>query len=177
VTLGVNCSIAFFCAESDGKTQFCEVLIHHIHKILQDSDDICEDRKEWVSNEAINVKSLQYGGTFRNVLSRKVDEVVVPIFSEIIAAIDQNYNLNILIKQDKNPALSQFWLNIFSDSSIMQFDYITSKEPIPVRKAEGGFDSCFPFSWLVYEIIEGQWDKVRSSTGKYKLSPCLTASW
>ena len=53
----------------------------HILSVLKERDKIVQER-EWVLMEAMNEKRLQCGGTFRNVLSRKLDEVVVPIFAE-----------------------------------------------------------------------------------------------
>lgn len=157
------------------RTEFCEVLVQHIHKVLQEHDQIREDQKDWVSNEAMNQKSLQQGGTFHNVLSRKIDEVIVPIFSEIIATIDQNHNLALIDPSNEDSPLSQFWLNIFRDSNIMQFNYtdmVTPRRQVPGwggRKTGKDFRCELPFSWLVYEAIESQWDNAKSSAGKLNI--------
>ena len=158
-------------------TQFCKALVRHIHIVLQEHDQLRQDEKDWVSNEAMSQKSLRHGGTFRNVISRRIDEVIVPIFSQIIASIDQNYNLNLIDPGDEKSHQSQFWLSMFDDSSIMQFNYIdmvTPKEHVPGlggRKTREDFQSQFPFSWLVFEVFENQWDNTKSSAGKY----CITA--
>ena len=152
-------------------TKFHGVLIQHIFKVLQQRDDVREDEKQWVIKEAMNPKSLQHGGTFRNVLSRKVDDVVIPIFSEILASIDQNYNLNLIDPKRENPSLSQFWLKMFMDSQIMQFNYlhmVTTREQVPGlggRKSGEDFVCDLPFSWLIFEAVSGLWDNANSSTG------------
>lgn len=139
--------------------------------MLQEHDQVREDERDWVSNEAMSHKSLQYGGTFRNVLSRKIDAVIIPIFSQIIASIDQNYNLSLIDPGDENSPRSQFWLNMFSDCSIMQFNYtdlVIPKEHLlgmGGRKAKEDFRSEFPFSWLVFEMVESQWDNAKSYAG------------
>ena len=46
--------------------------------------------------EALSEKNLQSGGTFQNVLSRKLDEVIIPIFAAVLLFVDQYSNLNIL---------------------------------------------------------------------------------
>ena len=166
----VKC-VVFFTLDPDS-LKFCEVLVRHINKVLQEHDHVREDRKDWIIEEAKSRKSLQYGGTFRNVLSRKVDEVVVPIFSQIIATIDQNYNLR-LIANDEDSPISQLWLAIFNDPNIMKFNYVdmvTPKEQVPGlggRKTYDDFESEFPFSWLVYETVESQWDNAKSSASMY----------
>lgn len=120
----------------------------------------------------MNAKSLQHGGTFRNVLSRKVDTVVIPIFSQIIASIDQNYNLSLIDPSNESSPISQFWLDMFRDSSIMQFNYrdmVTPKQQVSGlggRKTGEAFRCQFPFSWLMYETVESQWDNAKSCAGE-----------
>ena len=43
-----------------------------------------ESKTEWVLDGAMSGKSLQSGGTFHNVLSRKLDEVITPFFAEVL---------------------------------------------------------------------------------------------
>ena len=123
-------------------------------------------------NEAMNARKLQHGGTFRNALSRKVDEVVTPIFAEIIASIDRNYNLDLIDPKKGDSPISQFWMSIFSDSSIMEFNYkdmAMPREQVPGvggRKAKEDFRCELPFSWLIYDAVDSQWDNAKSLTGK-----------
>ncbi len=155
--------------------QFYGVLIQHIYNVLCERDEVHEDEKEWVFNEAINVSKLRDGGTFRNALSRKVDSVIIPIFSEIIAAIDRNYNLDLIDSKNENPQLSQFFLDLFCDSSIMQFNYndmITPREQVPGvggRKTGEDFKGEMPFSWLIHEAVWSQWSNT-VSLGKHLFS-------
>lgn len=140
--------------------------------MLQQRDDVREDEKQWVIKEAMNPKSLHHGGTFRNVLSRKVDDVVIPIFSEILASVDRNYNLNLIDPKKGNPSLSQFWLKMFIDSQIMPFNYldmVTPREQVPGlggRKSGEDFVCELPFSWIIFETVNSHWDNAAmSSTG------------
>jgi hypothetical protein len=137
--------------------------------VLLQRDDVREDEKEWVVREAMDPKSLQHGGTFRNALSRKVDKVISPIFSEIISTIDQNYNLNLIDPKRENTPLAKFWLRIFEDREIMQFNYtdmVAPREQIPglgARKSGEDFACDLPFSWLVFEAINSQWANAKSA--------------
>lgn len=112
----------------------------------------------------MNPKSLQHGGTFCNVLSRKFDAIIVPLFRKIIAYIDQNCNLNLINPSNKEPQLSQFWLNMFS--TVVKFSYqdmVVQKEEvtgIASRMAVHAFECILPFSWLINEAIESQWDNI-----------------
>ena len=132
-----------------------------------------KDESEWITKEAMNAKKLQHGGTFRNVLTRKVDEVVVPLFAEIIARIDRNYNLNLIYPMSQNSPLSLFWMNVFRNVAVMDFDYnemITTRPQVPGvggRKADVDFKCELPFSWLILDAVKGQWDNAKSSTGMW----------
>lgn len=153
--------------------QFNGVLIKHMSEVLQERDLIREDEKEWVVKEAMNPRSLQHGGTFRNALSRKFDEVIIHIFSEIIASIDQNYNLDLVDPKFDDPLLSRFWLSMFRESGVMQFNYadmITPREQVPGvggRKAKEDYKCHLPFSWLIHEAVDSQWDNAKTSSGNF----------
>ena len=111
------------------------------------------------------MRNLQTGGTFKNVLARKLDEVTVPIFAEIIAFLDHNYNLSLLQAKTPGTPLAQFWLQIFGSERVKQalcYQDMVGRQRVPMR--EDGFTCQFPFSWLVRELVESQWD-IAKSTG------------
>ncbi len=74
---------------------FYGALVKQIKILLKERDEIKND-KEWVLDEALNGRHLQSGGTFQNVLTRRLDEVIIPLFAAIIAFIDQYSNLNLV---------------------------------------------------------------------------------
>ena len=146
--------------------------MRHIHRLLSERDHIREDEKNWVLNEALNARKLQSGGTFQNVLARRLDEVLIPIFSEIIALVDRNYNLDRLDPKNENSPLSQFWLAMFRNSAIVQLRYEDMatrgrhREQVPGaggRMAEEDFKCQLPFSWLVKEAVDAHWHSARST--------------
>ena len=49
---------------------------------------------EWFLDVALDGRRLQSGGTFQNVLSRRLDEIVIPVFASIIYFVDQYSNLS-----------------------------------------------------------------------------------
>ena len=156
-----------------GQDSFHGILVQHVYAILQEYDEDRVDEKEWVINEAMNPKNLQHGGTFSNALSRKVTRVVIPIFSEIIARIDKNYNLDLIDPKEEETHISQFWLKVFMDSRIMQFSYAdltTGRDLVSGIgvKVVKDFQCRLPFSWLIYEAVMSQWhNATSSSSGKF----------
>jgi len=146
--------------------------VSHIHRLLSERDQIRGDEKDWVLNEALSTRKLQNGGSFQNVVARKLDEVLVPIFSEIIALVDRNYNLDRLDPKNENSPLSQFWLAIFRNSAIVQLRYedmVTQgkhrKQVLGAgkRMAEEDFKCKLPFSWLVKEEVDAHWHSAKST--------------
>ena len=97
--------------------------------------------------------------------------MVIPIFSEIIASIDQNFNLDLIDPKNSNPSRTLFWINMFR---IIQFNYadmLAPREQVPGiggRKAGEDYKCELPFSWLVHEIIDSQWNNAKSTAGKVK---------
>ena len=164
-------------------TQFHGLLISHIFQVLQERDQNKEGEKEWVVKEAMNPRSLQHGGTFRNALSRKIDEVIIPIFSEVIASIDQNYNLDLIDPKGSESPLTQFWLSMFRECGVLQFSYtdmITPREQVPGvggRKAREDYKCELPFSWVVHEAMDSQLENARSSAGTILITSYMTCRY
>ena len=142
------------------------VLVSHIHRILKEREAASFD-PDWVLSEAMNIHNLQTGGTFKNVLSRKLDNVIIPFFAEIIAFIDRNCNLNLLQTVSPPTPLSQFWLKIFrserTEQALHYDDMATGVQKVAMRNEE--FECEFPFSWLVKELMDSQWDNAQTTGG------------
>ena len=159
------------CLCSADDSTFHGILVRHIHKLLKERDQVREDERNWILNEALSSRKLQNGGTFQNVLARKLDEVLVPILSEIIALLDRNYNLNHLNTKEKTSPLYQFWLAMFRNQQLHYEDMVSQgmhRERVPGvggRMAEEDFKCQLPFSWLVKEAVDSQWHSAKSTSG------------
>ena len=143
----------------------------HIYRLLQERESDKPDLSYWVLDEALNSSSLEAGGTFRNVLSHKIDEVVIPIFAQIIANIDRNYNLDHIInpKAEDTP-LVQFWLTMFRDPQVQQLQYSEMVQGGKVAGLEGrilyrDFKCKLPFFWLIKDAVDSQWDCAKNKAG------------
>ena len=115
----------------------------------------------------MDINHLQTGGTFTNVLTRQLDAVIVPCFSEIIAFLDRNCNLNLLQPVQPLTPLSQFWLNICASQrarDALRFIDMVGTQKVPMKDEE--FACEFPFSWLVIELLDSQWDNAQSTGGR-----------
>ena len=155
----------FFSVSSAEPDSFYGILVSHIHRKLKEREENYRDT-DWVLDEAMDAHNLQTGGTFKNVLTRKLDKVIVPCFSEIIAFLDRNCNLNLLQSVRPITPLSQFWLKIFSSQRAVQalgFADMVATEKVPMRDEE--FVCEFPFSWLVKELMDSQWDTAQNVGG------------
>lgn len=146
---------------------FYSILVCHIHRMLGERETIHKD-DNWVLNEAMDMHHLQTGGTFMNVLSRKLDDIIIPCLAEIIAFVDRHCNLNLL---ELSPTLlSQFWLKIFgskrAEEALRYADMVGRQK---VEMNHDNYDCQFPFSWLVKELMDSHWDSAKSIGGMWVL--------
>ena len=133
----------------------------HIHRMLRERESVFED-DDWVLNEAMDMHSLQTGGTFMNTLTRKLDDIIIPRLAEIIAFVDRRCNLSLLQKVQHTP-LSQFWLRIFTSKRAEEALTFTGSQK--VQMIDENFACEFPFSWLVKELMDSHWDSAQSTGG------------
>ena len=161
--------------------RFHQILIEHISNVLQERDSGMLDSNNWAFLESMQSKKLRQGGTFRNCLSRKFDEVIVPIFAEILGTIDKNFNLSLIHDApDQSSLIAKLWLGIFANKQICHFNYndmvakdqhqhsyYRNKVPgIGTLLASPDYVCKFPFSWLVKDVIDSQWDNANALAGK-----------
>ena len=131
--------------------------------------------KDWVLNEALDCRRLQQSGTFRNSLTRRLDEVVTPIFAAVIAFCDQYCNLNLLHQGIKGDTLVyRFWLSMFKSSDVILFNYeemaANLKSDLGGGRVMDDFECHMPFFWIIKEAV----DSVQSSVSAIGGQPFCT---
>ena len=172
-----------------GEKKFHHILVEHINSILQERDAIIPDSKNWVFLESVESKKLRQGGTFRNCLSKKFDEVIMPIFAKILGAVDKNYNLSLIHDAPNQSTLvAKLWLGIFANKQICTFSYndVVLKNQqqqqhnyrirvpgIGTLLASPDYRCEFPFSWVVKDTIDSQWDNATALVGKPSFRVCI----
>ena len=168
----MNNGIIVFLFITIGQNNFYEILVDKLQTLLEQRERV--HPTHWVLTEALSAKSLRMGGTFQNTLARKFDYIITPLFAEIIAVIDQNYNLNILDVGDLQSPLSQFWLQIFGDQNIISFLYEdVINKGTKDRKSQENFHGKFPFSWIVHDKFTSTLATAR--VGTYDIIICMIA--
>lgn len=114
----------------------------------------------------MSVCSLQSGGTFKNVLARRLDEVIIPILAEIIAFLDHNCNLSLLQEKADATPLFELWLKIFQSSLTeerLRYEQMVGTRNVVMAREE--FECQFPFFWLVKETIDTLWETAKGIAG------------
>lgn len=149
---------------------FYSILVIHIHRLLLERENNQPELSEWILSEALDISKLEVGGTFRNVLARKIDEIVIPVLAKIISCVDRYYNLDHVIPKSTQSELSDFWLSMFREPEIMQLKYyeVVQGDKIPSGKKLGHYGSfkCqMPFFWFISESVESCGDYTKCHTG------------
>eukprot|EP00731_Ephydatia_muelleri_P024235 Em0016g506a len=159
------------CPQSPvGDTSFYDSLVGHIYRVLLRRDEVVGFDKDWVLNEALDCRRLQQSGTFRNSLTRRLDEVITPIFAAVIAFCDQYSNLNLANESRDNNSISKFWLSMFSNSDVIQFNYediaTNPKSDLGGGRVSEDFKCQMPFFWIIKEAVDSMLSSVSNYGGK-----------
>lgn len=102
---------------------------------------------------------------YRKARNQCIIEKLCPILAGIIAQVDTNCNLDILIKKDQRSWEYKLWLEIINNPSATQIEYSIvvspkNKEELPEVMVKGTgcdgqqFNASMPFSWLIYKHID-----------------------
>jgi hypothetical protein len=149
-------------------TSFYGIIVKYIHILLKERDDTYHLASNWVLEEAMNTRKLHIGGTFKNALAKKIDNIIIPLFAEVIATIDRNQNLHHLRDLGKKQCIiHDLWLHIFSTPEVFNLSYveIAGREKAPVKD---DFRCTFPFSWLIREAVDNQLESVKGYSGPFE---------
>ena len=155
---------------------FATILARRIHKLLQEKDDRAGNKaSDWLRSEALSGTGIQENGTFRKALWQRVYSSVIPVLSEVIALVDRDSNLDLVMNEGN--WLSHLWLGLFQSNSMVELHYEgflslengIIRERVPVAtsgREKQAFDLHFPFSWLIKESIDAMWKEASSIAGK-----------
>ena len=151
-------------------------MARRIHKLLQEKDERAGDKaNDWLRSEALSGTGIQENGTFRKALWQRVYSSVIPILSEVIAFVDRDSNLELVV--DGGNWLSSLWLDFFQCDKMVKLDYdgflslesgiIRERVPVVTSGSETqSFELQFPFSWIIKERIDAMWREASSIAGE-----------
>ena len=155
---------------------FATILARRIHKLLQEKDERAGNKaNDWLRSEALSGTGIQENGTFRKALWQRVYSSVIPILSEVIAFVDRDSNLELVV--DGGNWLSSLWLDFFQCDKMVKLDYdgflslesgiIRKRVPVVTSGSETqSFELQFPFSWIIKERIDAMWREASSIAGE-----------
>ncbi|XP_049669068.1 E3 ubiquitin-protein ligase RNF213 isoform X5 [Accipiter gentilis] len=152
-------------SKEDGlKASFLKITKARLSNLLKKQEENSLYPQNWVLREASNLSALQEAGTFRHTLWKRVQNVITPFLALLIAVIDRNGNLELLVR----PAaewVTNLWMFIFSDTKLLTVPYGVGKnssqpEIILVQNnmvvsADTGNE--MPFSWRIKEYLDEMW--------------------
>ena len=89
----------------------------------KENDSYVLQPQQWAVKEALNSRSLRFGYTLVNSLASKIQESLVEILVYLLLRLDVNQNLDLLAINDSDSVISQLWLSIFEDRSVLSLQY------------------------------------------------------
>uniref|UniRef100_A0A8C4TU02 RING-type E3 ubiquitin transferase n=1 Tax=Falco tinnunculus TaxID=100819 RepID=A0A8C4TU02_FALTI len=160
----INILLGLLSKEDDLKASFLKIIKARLSNLLKKQEENSLHPKNWVLREASNLSALQEAGTFRHTLWKRIQNVITPFLALLIAVIDRNGNLELLVR----PAaawVTNLWMFIFSDTKLLTVPYSVGKnssqpEIILVQNnmmvsADAGNE--MPFSWRIKEYLDEMW--------------------
>ena len=151
-------------------------MARRIHKLLQEKDERAGTKaNDWLRSEALSGTGIQENGTFRKALWQRVYSSVIPILSEVIAFVDCDSNLELVM--DGGNWLSSLWLEFFQCDKMVKLHYdgflslesgiIRERVPVVTSGRETqSLELQFPFSWIIKERIDAMWREASSIAGE-----------
>ncbi len=163
---------------------FYESLVQHVAKVLEEHDAVMYTEQRWILSQALDKKQLVTEGTLRSALYKKLDDVVLPILSEIIGFLDQNYNLNLINAGSLDETVSRLWMSMFAATEVLKFTFQSlfpervGRSPnlvpgIGSRCLVMDFKCHFPFSWVVKGHVDILLRQALQLAGKQRMKHFL----
>ncbi|XP_071620775.1 E3 ubiquitin-protein ligase RNF213 isoform X1 [Heliangelus exortis] len=150
--------------EDDLKASFLKITKTRLSNLLKKQEENSLHPENWVLREASNLSALQEAGTFRHTLWKRVQNVITPFLALLIAVIDRNGNLELLVRPAA-PWVTNLWMFIFSDTKLLTVPYGVGKNSSQPKiilvqnnmmvSADAGNE--MPFSWRIKEYLDELW--------------------
>ncbi|CAL8264028.1 unnamed protein product [Arctogadus glacialis] len=153
--------------QDDAHARFREVLLGRLARALALKEVNEVSPAEWLNAEAKKRQALQEGGTLRHTLWRCLQSHVSPVLATVVELLDRGANLDLLHGGQLSPGLTGLWLDIFSDTQILDLTppQTSSKSEREVLvqgsiRLDGVERPCAaPFSWLIKSYLQSLWDE------------------
>ncbi|KAI1884420.1 hypothetical protein AGOR_G00226220 [Albula goreensis] len=164
-TKRVEILLTLLADDEELKAVFLTTLKRRLHSLLVTHDGNTYSPKNWVFNEASNIDALQEGGTFRHTLWKRVQSVVTPLLAQVVAMVDRDCNLDLLLDRNSGEPVKRFWLDIFSNERLLEVPYArvdhnSESKTILVQShitPDLGRGCAMPFSWRIRDFLEELW--------------------
>ncbi|KAL3881514.1 hypothetical protein ACJMK2_027946, partial [Sinanodonta woodiana] len=151
----------------EGLPSFLHGLSCHIAAFLKEKEKNAFRAEFWMSDEAAKPENINKAGTFRRACIQHLESKISPILAGIIAHIDTNHNLDIIHSHiTSGDWKARLWLQILNTPGAIQLQYSDLQYPtrqqelrevvVKTTGCDGQmFTAVMPFSWLIYEQIDG----------------------
>nr|XP_022293483.1 E3 ubiquitin-protein ligase rnf213-alpha-like isoform X1 [Crassostrea virginica] len=152
--------------ETKGKITFMQGVGRHLAALMKEKEETMgQSAESWLYAEATKRECLNRAGTFRKARNQCIIEKLSPILAGLIAQVDTNSNLDLLIQKEPNSWEYKLWLEIINNPSATRIEYSmvvspkTQQELSEVMVRGTGcdgqtFQPLMPFSWLIYRFID-----------------------
>ncbi|KAK7465937.1 hypothetical protein BaRGS_00037515, partial [Batillaria attramentaria] len=150
--------------EKTDKNQFFTGLWRLLTSVLEEKEAGRDEPMNWLAKDAAQPDWIRRAGTFRRAWMQCIERHLIPILAGVVAYLDTNHNLDLLQQDELPPWVSNLWLRILNDESLVNFRYsdMLSGNHTELKEfvcgstfvAKNACASMLPFSWVIVEVIE-----------------------
>ncbi|XP_062496366.1 E3 ubiquitin-protein ligase RNF213-like isoform X4 [Pezoporus occidentalis] len=152
-----------FHPQSRVSSHFMTILRKRVCYLLHEREKSMQDPKEWVFHRAFSTEFILEDTSFRQALWTHLEGIVANIFAQILAVVDANNNLDLLLRGSSLPEL---WLQMFQEETFLKIKYTNKAADAKFSVLSMTEDPnislfCqFPFSWVLKAYLDNVWEKV-----------------
>jgi hypothetical protein len=145
---------------------FTGCLLARMESLLQQKDENNFNPNNWAVEASLDRHKLQTSFTLINCIKKLLDVEIQRILAYILSCTDKYHNLNLL--QSENKLTKKLWLQLFSSSLFLQFDYnsiILSADTSTNIKGQS-YECRFPFSWELIDQLNATFVRIIHSNSE-----------
>nr|XP_055971345.1 E3 ubiquitin-protein ligase RNF213 [Sorex fumeus] len=178
----VDILLSLLTEDSLWAASFLRVLQLRLWHLLKQQEELTLSPTQWVARVASNQEALQEAGTFRHTLWKRVQAAVTPLLADILAIIDRENNLSLLVRPGVPGWVQELWMFIFSDMKLLHIPLVTgnsrARGETPCVRVQScmhllGDSNTMPFSWRIKEHLEELWAQAQYISGAQGLAEKL----
>nr|XP_039261340.1 E3 ubiquitin-protein ligase rnf213-alpha-like isoform X1 [Styela clava] len=167
--------ITSLCSQNPAlRGKFLSIMANCMTEIYKERDSdgsLAMSSKSWMTKEALSPFRLQEGGTFGKTLCLCLKRHLSDLLAFIISCIDENNNLDFVLKNDYKQWQTELWFEFFKTLKL-EWKKMKGRQEFNVdfeNHLTKSFSPQFPFSFVLNSIFCQNWSTLQNEDSATRL--------